>query len=282
MEDEIEMHGEIAAAQVTEVGEAAQMAEVGEAAEAGELGEATEAAEAAEAAEAEAGSSDVVAAVARGGEAASSGEGWAASTARARSGEAGARVRRGLVPLMACLQTLHEEERKAVEVEATPEAARDGGGGGGGVASQGGGGAGGAGGSLEVWVNALAAAARRAAPHSHPVGLRRCAVCGAALASPLRMQAHLEGRKHCEAVARRHLHRPHGPRWHGGLPPPDAADAPPDAASADAVFLACSTAALWRCWAEPPDVALAVLQSAMRDGEQEVQHEALSTGGSLT
>ena len=253
IEDEIEMHGEIAAALVAEVREAA------------------------EAAEAEAGSSDVVAAVARGGDATSGGEGGAASMARARSGEAGARVRRGLVPLMACLQTLHEEERKAVEVEATPEAAR--GGGGGGVAGQGGGGGGGAGGSLEVWVNALAAAARRAAPHSHPVGLRRCAVCGAALASPLRMQAHLEGRKHCEAVARRHLHRPHGPRSHGGLPPPDAAEAPPDTASADAVFLACSTAALWRCWAEPPDVALAVLQSAMRDGEQELQDEGLSIQG---
>ena len=264
MEDEIEMHGEIVAALVAEVGEAAQVAEVGEAAEA---------------AEAEAGSSDVVAVVARGGDATSGGEGGAASMARARSGEAGARVRRGLVPLMACLQTLHEEERKAVEEDATPEAAR--GGGGGGVAGQGGGGGGGAGGSLEVWVNALAAAARRAAPHSHPVGLRRCAVCGAALASPLRMQAHLEGRKHCEAVARRHLHRPHGPRSHGGLPPPDAAEAeaPPDAASTDAVFLACSTAALWRCWAEPPDVALAVLQSAMRDGEQELQDEALSIQG---
>ena len=265
MQDEIEMRGEIAAAQVAGAGEAAQMAE----AEAEAVVEAVEAV----AREVEAGSTEVAAVEAREGV---GGEGRAPVMARERSGEAGARVQRGLVPLIACLQTLHEEERQAVEAEVTPEAAGDGrgGGGGGGVAGGGRGGGGGAGGSLEAWVVALAAAARRAAPHSYPVGLRRCAVCGAALASPLRMQAHLEGRKHCEAVARRHLSHhlrgPHGPRCHGGLAPPDAAAASPDAASADAAFLACSTAALWRCWAEPPDVALAVLQSAMRDGEQEV------------
>ena len=271
MQDEIEMHGEIAAAQVAEtaqVAEAAQVAETGEAAQA---------------AEAAAGSSEVAVAVARGGDGASGGEARVDGMTRVRSGEAGARVQRGLVPLIACLQSLHEEERRAVEAveaeaeaveaeaEATPEVAGDDGGGGGSVAGGGRGGGGGGGGSLEVWVVALVAAARRAAPHSYPVGLRRCAVCGAALASPLRMQAHLEGRKHCAAVARRHLHRSHGPRRRNGLaPPPDAAAAPPDAVSADAVFLACSTVALWRCWAEPPDVALAVLQSAMRDGEQEV------------
>ena len=266
MQDEIEMRGEIAAAQVAGAGKAAQMAE----AEAEAVVEAVEAV----AREVEAGSTEVAAAEAREGV---GGEGRAPGMARERSGEAGARVQRGMVPLIACLQTLHEEERQAVEAEVTQEAAGDGGGGGGGsggVAGGGRGGGGGAGGSLEAWVVALAAAARRAAPHSYPVGLRRCAVCGAALASPLRMQAHLEGRKHCEAVARRHLsyrlHGPHGPRCHGGLSPPDAAAASPDAASADAAFLACSTVALWRCWAEPPDVALAVLQSAMRDGEHEV------------
>ena len=86
----------------------------------------------------------------------------------------------------------------------------------------------------------------------------------ACLLRPLRMPAHLEGRKHCEVVARRHLHgmRCHAAGRCGGWL------APPDAASADAAFLACSTVALWRCWAEPPDVTLAVLQSAIRDDEQ--------------
>ena len=36
-------------------------------------------------------------------------------------------------------------------------------------------------------------------------GLRRCAVCGSVLSTPLHMHDHLVGKKHCEQVARRHL-----------------------------------------------------------------------------
>jgi hypothetical protein len=45
-----------------------------------------------------------------------------------------------------------------------------------------------------------AAAAAALAP---VLGLRRCGVCGAVLSTPLHMQEHLEGKRHCEAVARR-------------------------------------------------------------------------------
>jgi hypothetical protein len=37
------------------------------------------------------------------------------------------------------------------------------------------------------------------------IGLRRCAVCGAVLSTPLHMADHLAGNKHCEQVARLHL-----------------------------------------------------------------------------
>ena len=35
--------------------------------------------------------------------------------------------------------------------------------------------------------------------------MRASCVCGAAMATPLRMQMHLQGKRHCEAVARRYL-----------------------------------------------------------------------------
>ena len=75
-------------------------------------------------------------------------------------------------------------------------------------------------------------------------------VCAAALSTPRRMRRHLEGRRHCEAVARAHL---------ASAPP----DETPDAASASAALEACSTAVLARCAVEPPDVALAALMGAM-------------------
>lgn len=43
--------------------------------------------------------------------------------------------------------------------------------------------------------------AARGAPLAE--GLRRCAVCGAAFATPLRLREHLGGRRHCQAVAAR-------------------------------------------------------------------------------
>lgn len=57
---------------------------------------------------------------------------------------------------------------------------------------------------------AAAAAASSVAVHPRwagPPGLRRCIVCGAALSTPLRWRAHLSGKKHLEAVARKHLLR---------------------------------------------------------------------------
>ena len=38
-----------------------------------------------------------------------------------------------------------------------------------------------------------------------PAGLRQCVVCGASLSTPLRMEAHLAGKRHALAVARRFL-----------------------------------------------------------------------------
>ena len=61
---------------------------------------------------------------------------------------------------------------------------------------------------LAEWTSALAeAAASAGAPSAPPPrGLRRCCVCRVSVSTPLRMEAHLRGRWHCEAVARRHLH----------------------------------------------------------------------------
>ena len=97
------------------------------------------------------------------------------------------------------------------------------------------------------WVAALEGAARAGAPHACPPGLRRCGVCGAVVATALRMQGHVEGRRHCEAVARRAIAA-------------GAGDAP-DAAAAAAAFDEHSTKALADCVPEPPDVALAALQA---------------------
>jgi hypothetical protein len=44
-----------------------------------------------------------------------------------------------------------------------------------------------------------------AAPLFFPLGLRHCCVCGETLATPHRMAQHVQGKQHCENVARRHL-----------------------------------------------------------------------------
>jgi hypothetical protein len=66
------------------------------------------------------------------------------------------------------------------------------------------------------------------------------------------MQGHVEGRRHCEAVARRAIAA-------------GAGDAP-DAAAAAAAFAEHSTKALADCVPEPPDVALAALQARGEGG----------------
>jgi len=64
------------------------------------------------------------------------------------------------------------------------------------------------------------------------------------------MQAHVQGKRHCEAVARRHL---------CGAP----RDARPDAAAAATALHTWSTLPLARTRPEPPDVALALLREAI-------------------
>ena len=100
------------------------------------------------------------------------------------------------------------------------------------------------------WVVALEAAAKQLDGGAFCArGLRRCCVCGAALATHLRMQLHLQGRRHCEAVARRFLR----------TTPPDVR---PTAEAAAEALHAFSTAPLCRAQPDPPDVALAALADA--------------------
>ena len=103
--------------------------------------------------------------------------------------------------------------------------------------------------ALSAWVAALMAAAPTV-PHAYPTGLRRCAVCGAALSTTFRMKSHLEGKRHCLAVAQQYL---------SGA----SRDAIPDASAAVAVFDQFSTRPLSACMAEPPDVALEALHSSL-------------------
>lgn len=120
------------------------------------------------------------------------------------------------------------------------------------------------------WVGAMRAAAARACARAassagdavavvpqpvatHREGLRRCAVCGAALASSLRMAGHLTGARHCGAVAR------------AAFASEAAAGRPsvPGARELDALFEELSSAVLRAERAEPPDAAVArVLRGA--------------------
>eukprot|EP01062_Namystynia_karyoxenos_P056574 TRINITY_DN4752_c2_g3_i1.p1 TRINITY_DN4752_c2_g3~~TRINITY_DN4752_c2_g3_i1.p1 ORF type:complete len:475 (+),score=158.74 TRINITY_DN4752_c2_g3_i1:82-1506(+) len=58
---------------------------------------------------------------------------------------------------------------------------------------------------MEQWIAALQRTARSTPPPS--VRLRHCCVCATVLQTPLRLPEHLHGRKHCCAVAERHLGR---------------------------------------------------------------------------
>lgn len=124
---------------------------------------------------------------------------------------------------------------------------------------------------LKALVPALRAAALSAC-NTHPLGLRRCCVCGVALATPLNMQTHLSGRRHCEAVARRFQATLRAEQatptsnegGHGStLACTDRASDSLEAA-ADDIFEACSTAPLWATVVEPPDVALAAIHQALQ------------------
>merc|ERR1711879_140410 len=101
---------------------------------------------------------------------------------------------------------------------------------------------------MDMWVEALQAAARQAPCRE---GLRRCSVCGAALATPLRLRDHLLGRRHCLAVAERHLGRYFGSTRGVAL----RNDGVPSVEDATEVFKRLSTDPLALQIVEPPDVA---------------------------
>lgn len=105
--------------------------------------------------------------------------------------------------------------------------------------------------------------AHRGVDLSTPLGLRQCVVCNAALSTPLRMRAHLEGRKHCEAVARRFLEN-------------SPVDSRPNSVTAASAFVEHSSRpiALSADSVEPPDVAL--------DMVMRVLHELSSSTAALT
>ena len=69
------------------------------------------------------------------------------------------------------------------------------------------------------------------------------------MATPLRMQMHLQGKRHCEAVARRYLR---------GV----SRNAMPDASSAAEALRQHSQAPLANALPEPPDVAVAAVTAA--------------------
>ena len=114
---------------------------------------------------------------------------------------------------------------------------------------------------LGAWATALQQEARKlgrstAEDHiTHALGLRRCHVCNTTLGTPLNMRSHIEGRRHCEAVARHHLRTISSLRQECGRSP----DQPSDLA---AVFEEHSNKPLRAAIAEPPDVALTALHMA--------------------
>ena len=121
------------------------------------------------------------------------------------------------------------------------------------------------------WVSELQAAARAATARltavpgrTHALGLRQCVVCQSGLGTPHHMRAHLEGRRHCEAVARRHLLQLEvdAAVQAVNVGRAEGADAQATAAAAAVVFETLSSAVLRESVAEPPDVALAALQWA--------------------
>ncbi len=56
---------------------------------------------------------------------------------------------------------------------------------------------------FRAWVNAVSACSKADKTARWPRGMRWCPVCGAVLASAKRMPAHLQGKRHCEAIVHR-------------------------------------------------------------------------------
>jgi len=126
---------------------------------------------------------------------------------------------------------------------------------------------------------ATEAAVTSAAAHPHwagAPGLRRCIVCGAALSTPLRWRAHLSGKKHLEAVARKHLvgaATRSGGATSGDAPvevealrsgPPRERNVPTTKECEAALALHSDAPLNENSWlVEPPDVALAAVAGAL-------------------
>ena len=87
-----------------------------------------------------------------------------------------------------------------------------------------------------------------------PAGLRRCGLCRMTLSTHNRMVRHLQGRKHCEAVASKLLSS-------------EAEPCMPTDESAATAWNAYNTKALAHATIEPPDVGIALLTAAMSCGE---------------
>ncbi|CAK0825073.1 unnamed protein product, partial [Prorocentrum cordatum] len=132
---------------------------------------------------------------------------------------------------------------------------------------------------LERWTSALQEASRQVPP---PVGVKRCCICGAALSSPVRMRDHLEGRRHCAAVAERHLGCARAGGAGGSSGSGDGAGGVP-AEDAEDAFKRHSYLPMSRCTPEPPDVALSSLCAGARG--RSPRHDLLgpgAAGGTVT
>lgn len=113
------------------------------------------------------------------------------------------------------------------------------------------------------WVTAVESESSGEVSVDFPLGLRRCRICGTRLATPLRMELHLKGRKHAEGVVALYC-QSMASRSGGG---PSAAstmlDTPPVSSEAAAAVLAeYSTALLAGDPPDPPDAAMVSLWRA--------------------
>ena len=119
--------------------------------------------------------------------------------------------------------------------------------------------------TLSQWTAALQAAAKENPPVI-AAGLRLCVVCGENMATPVRMQQHVRGKRHCAAVAMAHFAAV-APA--GGVR--GAAQSRPTLEVAKLMLETQSSAPLAAALPEPPDVAAAALRrrlAALPKGER--------------
>lgn len=119
---------------------------------------------------------------------------------------------------------------------------------------------------MSKWSSALQRVAR-AVPEAHAGvhhALRFCVVCGDNLATPDRMQPHLRGRRHCEAVARRHLSIQRCAKSDPPKEPEVCGDGSITDERALEVLAKYSAGPLLEWPPEPPDVALVALRNTAR------------------